>query len=248
MSNWLNAAAVTTAVLVTATASPAEAQLFGVKVEGAYFTNSDPGTNLFAPGNSNLQEFTDYPDGIFPPTQAVAGNTAPHENGTLVTIQDTVVATLGFQLVGNEVIPVTATVPYVEFGAGPGNFSNTIGVDFTANGLVFGAEPELGDKNPTLGAYTVTLTAQTPGAFDGAELVSETNFLANGMSWTLSGDTITIISPASGDRQFRSLVLSFGPTETTTPEPATVAVFATGLLGLGLHRYRRRQGDPGTPV
>ena len=46
-------------VTSSARAAPAEAQLLGAKVQGNYFANSDPGTNLFTPGSETFHIFND---------------------------------------------------------------------------------------------------------------------------------------------------------------------------------------------
>ena len=247
MSNWLNAAAVTNAALI-ATAAPAEAQLLGVKVEGSYIQNANPGLNLFTTLNTSAGG--SMPVGIQAGTGDVAGNSVVFEGGPIVTVKDTVLFSFESDAKGP---PPLYSYNYIEFAYSGGLAQSvsmmSVGVDFKDNGFTFATLYPPDVEETPLEPFTFAFTSQTPGAFNGLTLISEENFNAN-LAWSLVGDTITITPRNLVPDAFLTATFAFveQQPETATPEPATMALFATGLLGLGLHRYRRRQGEPAAPA
>lgn len=243
MSTWLNAAAVTTAVILAAAAS-AEAQLLGVQIEGSYIQNANPGLNLFTTLNTGAGG--SLPVGIQAGTGGVAGNSVVFEGGPIVTVKDTVLFSFESAAKGP---PPLYSYNYIEFVYNGGYAESvsmmSVGVDFNDNGFTFATQfPP--DVEPTpLEPFTFAFTAQTPGAFNGLTLISEENFSAN-LAWSLVGDTITITPTNLVPDAFLTATFAFPEQQepTGTPEPATMALFATGLLGLGLHRHRRRAACP----
>jgi hypothetical protein len=243
MSSWLNAAAVTTAALL-ATAAPAEAQLLGVQVEGSYIQNANPGLNLFTTLNTNPGG--SMPVGIQTGTSGVAGNSVVFEGGPIVTVKDTVLFSFESDAKGP---PPLYSYNYIEFVYSGGSAQSVslmyVGVDFNDNGFTFATQyPPDADQTP-LEPFTLAFTSQTPGAFNGLTLISEENFNAN-LAWSLVGDTITITPKNLVPDAFLTATFAFAPQQepTNTPEPASLALIATALLGLGLHRYRRRAACP----
>ncbi len=230
MNTLLNATAST--VILLGLATPAQADLFGTQVEGSLVFGSGPNEFTTAPP---VFTFPDANGGFL----AVAGNAS---GNTVVTIADTAPYASADVKGGGG----TIDLPFAEFAfTGP---LFTLGLNFTANGLDFGLSSFAGsEEDPPLEAMTITLTAQTPGAFQGMTLGSESAFTSF-LSWSLNGDTITITAPAGPSADaLRTASFSFtGNNTVDTPEPATIALFTTGLLGLAA-AHRRRQPARTTP-
>ena len=190
------------------------------------------------------------PVGIQAGTGDVAGNSVVFEGGPIVTVKDTILFSFESDAKGP---PPLYSYNYIEFAYSGGLAQSvsmmSVGVDFKDNGFTFATQYPP-DVEPTpLEPFTFAFTSQTPGAFNGLTLISEENFNAN-LAWSLVGDTITITPRNLVPDAFLTATFAFveQQPETATPEPATMALFATGLLGLGLHRYRRRQGEPAAPA
>ena len=122
------------------------------------------------------------------------------------------------------------TVPIgsgIEFGYS--DTANLDTADFTGSTLTISDQSFIGNS----GGYTMTFTDP---AFTGFTAVD--NEL--GLSYTFSGHTLTLTFPAGNIKGTESSAFEF-TSITPIPEPGTLALMATGLLGAAglIHRKRR---------
>ena len=142
------------------------------------------------------------------------------------------------------------------YGYVPANYGNAAGTTVKiGSGIEFGLEDSLNRDTANFMANTLTikdvckvsncgglnfsaLYTFTDAAFSGLTI----NFLSNGLglSATLAGDVLSLTQKAGvPPNGTLSSVLSFSPAVASTPEPSSLALLGTGVLGLiGVARRR----------
>jgi hypothetical protein len=128
---------------------------------------------------------------------------------------------------------ITISGTAVEFGYQDG--ANLDTADFSNTGLTLGDVSSLGSDAAT---YTFTDTA-----FSGATLAKLTDTFPGGVTAGISGDTLTIQTPAFAPSGTFNATFSITPAATAAvPEPSTLALLALGGGALaGWRRWRRRK-------
>jgi hypothetical protein len=125
---------------------------------------------------------------------------------------------------GSITVPIDSGI--VEFGYN--DTANLDTADFTGSSLTITDESFVGNS----GGYTMTFTDP---AFTGFTAVD--NEL--GLLYSFSGHTLTVTFPAGNIKGTESSAFEF-TSITPIPEPGTLALMATGLLGAAVLIHRRR--------
>lgn len=173
----------------------------------------------------NFEEFTG------PSTFAAAG---PMQTLTIPTSIGNVIVTGGVILTGATNLPADETSVYGTAYFGDPTLLNTITLTFPANIINFFLNlyngqtyPDTFTASDNLGNSTTVTIA--PNTSSGVSLIS----------FPAAGDVVTITT-ADPSWDFFIDNVGFDQPTPTTPEPATLALLGTGLLGLFGWRQRRR--------